>query len=65
MRKRPFAECFKITFSRVLNYYFFAKQFGWTPEEVDKVDAKTLEYLMIIEKYKGGLSRQDERGING
>ena len=32
----------------MLLYYLFAREFGWTPEQVDKLDLRTVMFLKRI-----------------
>lgn len=39
-------------------YHRLAKEYGWTPREVDEVDAETLDWMLGIQKIENEL--QDE-----
>jgi hypothetical protein len=34
----------------MLAYRFFAREYGWTPDQVDEVDAEHIDWLMLIEE---------------
>ena len=43
-------------------YFMFGQAFGWTPGEVDELDAHTAELLiLLLNRTEGGASKQDMR----
>ena len=44
--------------------YLFAKEFGWTPEDIDKVDITMLKQLQIIINERNKIEEEQLKSIN-
>ena len=40
-------------------YYLFGKEFGWTPEQIDNIDNRIIETLMIFINTKNEVDNKE------